>query len=391
MLVAAQVALSLVLLVGAGLFVRSLRKLLTQDMGFERNGVLLVDPDLRGGQFSPERQPVIAEELLERLRSISGVESAARSAETPISGGSWQWDVRVDGSGGSQRSVHSFFNLVSPGYFQTLGTPLLGGRDFTNRDTKTSPLVAVVNETAARILFPGVNPVGRVYRDERPLGQRGAKQVLVEVVGLAKDAKYRKLRDAPPPTIYTPIAQLPVPFPVIGTYDLKFAGPPSRIIDNVKKAVQTIDPRIAIDFRLLSTQVADSLLQEKLLATLAAVFGMLALSIAGVGLYGLVAYSVSRRRNEIGIRMALGADRVSVLWLVLRELAALLLVGIILGLGASVACTRLVKAMLYGLTANDLSTLAAACALLQVVAALAGYFPARSATRVDPLVALRDD
>ncbi|MFZ0593066.1 MAG: ABC transporter permease [Bryobacteraceae bacterium] len=391
MLVAAQVALSLVLLVGAGLFVRSLRKLLTQDMGFERNGVLLVDPDLRGGRFSPERQPVIAGELLERLRSIPGVESAARSAETPIGSGDWEWHVRVDAPGGSQKSVHCFFNLVSPGYFQTLGTPLLAGRDFTIRDAKTSPLVAIVNETAARILFPGTNPLGRVYHDERPLGQRGAKQVLVEVVGLAKDAKYRKLRDAPPPTIYIPIAQLPVPFPVIGTYELKFAGPPSRVIANVKKVVQTFNPRLSIDFHLLSTQVADSLLQERLLATLATVFGLLALTLASIGIYGVIAYSVARRRNEIGIRMALGAGRGSVLWLVLRELAALLLAGVILGLFASFGCTRLVKAMLYGLTPNDPSTLAAAGTLLLAVAALAGYFPARSATRVDPLVALRDE
>ena len=391
MLIAAQVALSLVLLVGAGLFVRSLRRLLTENMGFERNGVLLVDADLRGGQFSPERQPVIADELLERLRSIPDVESAARSAETPIDGGSWQWDVRVDGSGGSQKSVHCFFNLVSPGYFQTLGTPLLAGRDFTSRDTKTSPLVAIANETAARALFGGANPLGRVYHDERPLSDPRAKQVLVEVVGLAKDAKYLKLRDAPPPTIYIPIAQLPVPFPVIGPYELKFAGSPTRLIDNVKSVVQTINPRIALEFRLLSTQVADSLLQERLLATLGAVFGALALTLASIGIYGVVAYSVARRRNEIGIRMALAAGRGSVLWLVLRELAALLLAGVILGVFASFGCTRLVKAMLYGLTPNDPSTLAAAGVLLLVVATLAGYFPARSATRVDPLVALRDE
>jgi predicted permease len=349
-----------------------------------------VDPDLQTAQFSPQRQAVIADELLERLRSIPAVKSAARSVVTPISGGAWQWDVRVDSLGASQRSVHCFFNLVSPDYFQTLGTPLLAGRDFTDRDTKTSPLVAIVNEAAARKLFPGTNSIGRIYHDEAP-GAHGTKQLLVEIVGLAKDAKYRRLRDEMPPTIYLPISQNPAPFSVIGTYELHFAGSSIDLVTGVKKVLGTIDPRLSVEFHLLSTQVTDSLLQEKLLATLAGFFGALALLLASVGLYGVVAYAVTRRRNEIGIRMALGAARGSVLWLVLRELAVLLLVGVILGLSASLACTRFVGAMLYGLTPGDPSTLASACLLLLAVAGMAAYFPARSATRVDPLTALRDE
>jgi predicted permease len=389
-LVAVQVALSLVLLVDAGLFVGTLRKLLTEDMGFRREGVLLVDPDLQAGQFSPGRQTIMASELLERLRSIPTVKSAARSVVTPISGSSWQWNVRVDSSGTSPRSVHCFFNLVSPSYFQTLGTPILAGRDFTSHDTKTSPLVAIVNEAAARKLFAGTNAIGGVYHDEAP-GAHGTKHVLVEIVGLAKDAKYRRLRDEIPPTIYLPISQNPAPFAVVGTYELKFSGPSSDLITEVKKVLGAIDPRLSIDFHLLSAQVADSLLQEKLLATLAGFFGLLALSLASVGLYGVVAYSVTRRRNEIGIRMALGAARKSVLWMILHELTLVLLVGLMLGLSASVACSRFVRAMLYGLTPSDPSTLAGACLVLVAVATIAGYLPARSAARLDPLAALRDE
>jgi len=276
-------------------------------------------------------------------------------------------------------------------YFQTLGTPLLAGRDFTTYDTKTSPPVAIVNEVAARELFPGANPIGRIYHDEVPPGEKSAKQVLVGIIGLAKNAKYRRLREDIPPTIYMPISQNPVPFSVVGTYEVHFAGSSSSLIANVKNALRSIDPRLTFEFHLLSAQVSDSLLQEKLLATLAGFFGLLALLLASVGLYGVVAYSVTRRRSEIGIRMALGAARQSVLWLVLRELAAVLLVGVILGLSVALACTRLVGSMLYGLAPNDPSTLVGACLLLLVVAAAAGYFPARSATRLDPLAALRDE
>jgi predicted permease len=390
LLVAGQIALSLLLVVGAGLLVRSLHTLLTQDMGFEREGVLIVDADLRKTAYAAEKQPTVAEELLARFQALPGVRSASWSVITPISGKSWQWDVRVDAPGGHERKQHAYFNLVSPGYFETMRTPRLAGRDFTAQDTKTSPRVAIVNETMARKLFPGANPIGKVYRDDAPPGSP-VKEFVSEIVGVAKDAKYRSVRNDVPPTIYIPITQNPAPFPVVGTHALRFTGSVRDLTVRVREAVHDVNPLISLEIRLLSTQVADSLLQERLVALLSAVFGLLALVLAAIGVYGVVGYSVTRRLHEIGIRMALGAGRGAVEWLVLREVGTLLLAGLILGLPIALAATRLIRTLLYGLMPNDPGTITAACTLLLIVGALAGWIPARRAARVDPMASLRHE
>jgi len=388
-LVVAQVALSLLILVGAGLFAGSLRNLLRQDLGFRTEGVLLVQPDLRGGKYAPERQTMIADELLARLRAIPGAQAAARAEETPVDGGSTQWDVELDAPGGGRKSVHAWINLVTPGYFQALDTPLRKGRDFAVSDTAGSPHVAILNETAARQYFPGVDPIGRTYHDGTFEAVR--TEYVVQVVGVVKDAKYLSLRDAPPPTVYLPITQTPEKNPDIGTYEVRFAGSSSAVVSGVKEAARATDPRISLHFQFLSEQVASALLQERLVATLAGFFGLLALILASAGLYGVVAYSAARRRSEVAIRMALGATRASVLSLMLRDLAGLVLVGMPLGLGAAFGCARLVRSMLFGLTPGDPATLVGACVLLLLVAAAAGYLPARRAARLDPLVALREE
>jgi len=342
-LVAAQVALSVILVAGAGLFVRSFYTLLTEDMGFRRQGVLLVDMDARAGH-SAVQQTGLVSEIETRLRQIPGVEAAACSEVTPISGRSWQWDVTPDDPAGPARKVHVFFNLISPEYFQAVGTNLLRGRGFTARDTAGSPKVAIVNETAARRLFPGVNPLGKAYRDRNTGGPYA-----VEIVGVAQNAKYRRLRDPVPPTVYLPIAQNPGPFPLIGTFELRFSGRLADVTARVREVVKQADPRIALEFRLLSAQVEDSLVLERLLAELAAGFAALALVLASVGVYGVVAYAVVRRRSEIGIRMAMGATRGSVVRLVLRDIASLLVAGLVVGTALVTACARLVASLLYGL------------------------------------------
>jgi predicted permease len=389
-LVAAQVALSLLLVVGAGLLVRSLHTLLTQNMGFERQGVLMVDADVRNTAYTAKLQPVVAEELLARFQVLPGVVSASRSAVTPISGMSWQWDVRVDAPGGQVRTEHAWFNLVSPRYFETMRTAVFAGRGFGPKDAANSPRVAIVNETMGRKLFPGANPIGRFYRDDAPPGAP-VKEFVTEIVGVARDAKYRRLRDEVPPTIYLPILQNPAPFPVVGTYELRFGGSMADVTARVREAVHAFNPHISLEFRLLSVQVEDSLLQEGLIALLSTLFGLLALVLAAIGLYGVVAYSVTRRFHEIGIRIALGAGRGAVQWLVLREVGALLFAGLILGLAMALTGARLVRTMLYGLTPNDPWTLAGACVVLLVVAAIAGWIPARRAARVDPLASLRHE
>ena len=389
LLVVAQVALSLLLLVGAALFVATLRNLSHQDLGFRSDGVLLVEPDLRAGKYSAERQSLVAEELLVRLRAIPGVHSAARAAITPIERGSWQWDVNVAVAGGGRRNVHTYFNLVSPGYFETLRTHVLRGRDFAEADSKGSPRVAIVNETAARRLFPGLSPIGQTYYAGSFDGSR--KESPVQVVGLVQDAKYRSLRDVPPATIYLPISQDPTPAPVVGAYELRYTGAPSGIAGAVKEAARATDPRIALQLRFLSAQIAAALIQERLVAILAAFFGLLALVLASAGLYGVVAYGAARRRNEMAIRLALGATRRGVLRLMLRDLAGLVVVGVPLGLGASLACARLVRSMLFGVTPGDPLTLAGASGVLLLVAGIAGYLPARRAARLDPVVTLREE
>jgi ABC-type antimicrobial peptide transport system permease subunit len=231
--------------------------------------------------------------------------------------------------------------------------------------------------------------VGKIYHDAT--FERVRKEFTVEVVGMAGDAKYRSLTEAPPPTVYLPITQDPSPNLTVGTYELRFAGSPSSIVSAAKAAALLTDPGISLEFRFLSAQIAAALMQERLVAILTSVFGLLALVLASAGLYGVVAYGASRRRSEMAIRLALGSTRAGVLQLMLRDLAMLVLIGVPLGLGASFACARLVRSMLFGVTPGDPVTLAGASGVLLLVAAIAGYLPARRAARLDPVVTLREE
>jgi ABC-type antimicrobial peptide transport system permease subunit len=264
---------------------------------------------------------------------------------------------------------------------------LLAGRDFHEQDTAGAPPVAILNQTAAASMFPGVNPLGRFYRN----ASVGKISPLVQIVGLAGDAKYRSLRNGAPPTIYIPITQNFVPRPVIGFFEIHFAGDAAPMEKQVEQVAQSVDPQISLEFTLLSQQVSDSLRQVKMITALASGFSALALVLACIGMYGVMAYSVSRATAEIGLRIALGAGRSSVLRMVIGESLKLVGAGLALGIPGALIGARFVRAMLFGVRPMDPVSLVAAALAICATAALAAYFPAARAARIDPANALRHE
>ncbi len=394
-LVAAQVALSLVLVVGAGLMLSTFWKLISLDAGFERDKVLLVGADLGSGNYPRERWSAVYQQMLDQLRAIPGVHSASVSAITPVCHCRWAGEVEVDGyAPKSLDDAMAFFNNVSDRYFETLGTAIVAGRDFNNHDTSTSLKVAIVSQSFAQKYFGAANPLGRHFRNREGRGAQYAWSIAggtIEIVGVVKDAKYASLRDAPSPVVFIPWSQGGVPGPLT-SFELRAAGgAPAALISGVKSTIAGVNRYVSIEFKTLSAKVDGSIERETLLGTLSGFFGGLALMLAMIGLYGVMSYNIARRQNEIGIRIALGADPRRVLRMVMGELALLIGIGLTVGLVAALAATRVVASFLYGVTPNDPVTLALAVVLLAGAAALAGYFPARRASRLQPLIALREE
>ena len=275
-------------------------------------------------------------------------------------------------------------NRISSGFFQTLETPFVAGRDLNDRDTVHSPPVAIVNESLANKFFGSPSAaMGKTFRQGWPVASP------VEIVGVVKDAKYRSLRAENEMTAYFPQSQLSPPR--WNNFQLRASGSAVALIPSVKAAFDDVSRDITLQFRTLALQVDESLGREKLLATLSGFFGALALLLAMIGLYGVMSYNVARRRNEIGIRMALGAEQSRVLRMVLGEVATLIFIGLAAGFAATLATTRFVSSFLYGLTPNDPLTLGSAAGVLAIVALFAGYLPARRASRLDPMTALREE
>jgi len=382
-LVTAQVALSLVLLVGALLFVRSLQKLLDVQPGFRPEGVVAVNIDIGPGKYPTERRPAVFGDLLEKLRAQPGVVSVAQVGMTPISGSGWNESVRPDASTGDPKN--SFFNRYGPGYLKTMGTALLAGRDFDARDTVGAPKVAVANEAFAKRFFEGRNPVGHTFRVE---GEAGKPDRIYQIVGLVRNTKYYELREEFIPIAFLPIAQDERPGNETNLV-VRTLGRPQDTIRTLKAAVAAVNPGFVLEFRVMTVQIGESLLRDRLMAVLAGAFGLLASVLAAIGLYGVIAYMVARRQNEIGVRMALGADRASVVRLVLREAMMLLAAGLVIGVGLALWAGRAAATLLFGLKPNDAVTFVVASVLLAVVAAAAGYVPARRASGMDPMDALR--
>ena len=344
-LVVLQVALSLVLVVGALLLGGTLRKLTTLDPGFVSSGVLMASLDLRHAGIPPERQTVLVSQIMERVRAIPGVRSAAQAFLTPINGGTWNNNVVVDGTVAGL----SNFNSVGRGFFRTLGTPVVAGRDFDDHDDKASARVAIVNETFARKYLNGRSPVGQTFQiEEAP----GVERTHFHIVGVVKDTKYSDLREPFGPIAYVSLDQDadPSPFPqIVVSSDLPLASVSSAVTQIVSQG----NPNILLQYQTMTAQLRDSLLSERLMATLSGFFAGLAALIAAIGLYGVMSYMVARRRVEIGIRMALGADHGAVLRLVMREAAVLLLLGVLIGGLLAGYAARLASTLLYQLKPWD--------------------------------------
>lgn len=385
-LVVSQVALSFVLLVGALLFVRSLRYLLTLDAGFQENGILITDLDFSRLNIAKTARLEYKRQLLERLRAIPGVESAADAYMIPVSGNSWNQEVLGDKSDHDKLGV-SFLNRISPDYFKTLGTPLLAGRDFSDHDTLTSPKVAIVNEEFVRKFLPGTNPLGKTVRFQtRP----GKPIPAYEIVGLVKDTKYNDMRDDFAPIVYEAAEQEPEPDQFQQTL-LRSRLPLPALLSAVKQTMGEASPEINLEFHVFQTQIRESLLRERLMATLSGFFGFLAGLLVMIGLYGVISYMVARRTSEIGIRMAMGALPRDVVAMIMREAAILLALGMAVGAALALAGGKAASSMLYGLKPKDPLTFAMAMAALAMVAAAASFLPALRASRLDPMTALRDE
>ena len=386
-LVALQVALSFVLVFGSTLFVRTLVSLTTQEMGFESSRVLVGNVDIRRTQAPAEGRLAVFERVRETLSAVPGIEVAALSFVTPVSGSTWNYDVTVPGSVGDDGSP-VLFNGVSPNYFRAMGTPLLAGRDIAASDRPGAPTVVLVNEAFAAKYYGGENPIGRTFiidgynvkNPDRP----------VEIVGLVANTKYQRLREAAQPTMYGAFAQERQLFSGARMV-IRTTGAPMDSRNAIVQAIASVHKDIAIDLKRLDEDLGANVLQERLVATLSAFFGGLALLLAALGLYGVMSYTVTRRRNEIGIRMALGAEPGKVVRLVLNHVAVITILGLVAGAAAAVGTGRFINSLLYNLAATDRTMIAVTALTLAAAAAIAGYLPARRAARIDPMAALREE
>src|SRR5580704_16787741 len=385
-LVVSQVALSLVLLFSALLFTESLRNLLTDDPGFQAKGVLIAGLNFARLQMPVDRRAAFQRELLDRIRAIPGVEAAADTNIVPLSGNGWSNTVWVDGRDATQRQ-DSKFSSVSPQYFHTLSIPMLAGRDFNQSDTTQSPRVAIVNEAFARQLGLGENPVGMRFRRE---ATPTSPEEVNEIVGLVKDTKYNRIRQPAVAIAYLDITQDKDADPSMQLL-VRSRLPMETVEAAIRRTVHEVSSGISFDFEGLQDQIRQSLLAERLLATLSGFFGALAVVLAMIGLYGVMSYTVAERTSEIGIRMALGALRADVTAMILRKAATLLVVGLALGAGLSLAAASAASALLFGLKPRDPVTLAIAAAVLAAVALGASYLPARRAAALDPIASLKDE
>jgi predicted permease len=380
MLVVSQIAFSLVLLAGALLFVRSFWNLMTVDPGFSERDILLMQANFRWLNLPPERYESFKHDLLQQIRSIPLVDAAATSTHVPLNNSNWYLGVRT-----ARFQGESKFTWVSPGYFQTMRIPLLAGRDFDERDTARSPHTAIVNETFVRTFLGGGRALGKTFRTS---AEPNFVETQYEIVGVVKDTKYADLREAVPPISFAPAPQFPAQWFWTAVF-IRSSSPPSEVISALREKLTPLYPKMQVEYRMFQTGIQEGLVRERMMALLSGFFGALAALLAMLGLYGVISYIIAMRRNEFGIRMALGATREDVIGIVLRQTLGLLILGVGIGLALAIATTRGAQALLFGLGPNDPPSLIGAACFLAAVALFATVLPAYRAARVDPMNTLR--
>jgi predicted permease len=382
-LVVAQVALSVVLLFGAGLFVRTLYNLETLDLGYARDSILMAQVDPIASGYKEKQVALLCRKLADRIAKVPGVKSATFSENGLFSGTESADNIKVPGfTPHSEGDLNTKYDQVGPGYFETVGIPILLGRGIEERDTEGATVVAVVNESMAKFYYPGQNPIGRQFRSGNP-------ERAYQIVGVARDARDHEVRGKVSRRFYQSVQQSDEPMYTFNL-EVRALGAPAGLTASVREAVRDVDAKLRVlNIATLNNAVAQTLEGDRLVARLSAIFGAVALLLASLGLYGVQSYAVVRRTAEIGVRVALGARSADVIRMVLREALLMAAIGIAIGIPLAAAAGQLIATRLFGLTVTDPLTMAASAAVMSVVAALAGYIPAHRASRIDPMVALR--
>ncbi len=396
-LVVAEVALSLVLLIAAGLFIRSVRTVQKIDPGFAASELLSAPLNVNLLRYTTAQGREFYRRVIERMEQLPGVRSASVARVAVLTGGGRMTTIAVEGrpdsgdrgqseGGGFQPTAGrtTMVNVVGPGFFRTLGIPLVRGRDFSGHDSESGPLVAIVSATMVRQFFPGEDPIGKRFTTGT-----GTTNEWTEIVGVVRDSKYAALSEPSTPVVYLPLAQR---HETGVTLYLRAGGASGALVPQIRHGIQALEPNLPVpDIRTMTETIGTSLYVPRMGAMLLGVFGGLALLLAAVGVYGVLAFSIARRTREIGVRMALGADRLSVFALVLREGFTLVGIGLAIGLAAGFYTSESIKRFLFDVSPHDVTTFAMVCCVLAAMALLACYLPARRAMRVDPIVALRAD
>ncbi|HEX4934468.1 MAG TPA: FtsX-like permease family protein, partial [Gemmatimonadaceae bacterium] len=385
-LVMAQIALSMSLLIAAGLFIRSLDNVSKVDLGLKVDNVATFTIAPRRNGYTSARAAALFERVEESLAALPGATAVTSGRVRLLSGNNWGNDVGVEGfEANSDTDVNARFNQVGTGYLASLGIPLLAGREFTRADMQGAPRVAIVNEAFARKFNLGKDAIGKRFSDE---GLRGEKNI--QIVGLMKDAKYSQVKDEVPPQFFLPWRQ----DSTVGALNfyVRSAMAPEQLLQAIPKLVAALDPNLPVeDLRTMPQVVRENVFMDRMISTLSAAFAILATLLAAVGLYGVLAYTVAQRTREIGVRMALGADGGRVRGMVLRQVAMMVAVGGVIGIGAAFAMGRGAQSLLFGVRGFDVIATLGGAVLLSLVALGAGYLPALKASRVDPMRALRYD